>query len=502
MVEYILSAFNEFLNLQSALGLLCGSLFGLACGIIPGLSGTTAVVILIPLTFVLDPYVAFITLCSAMGAATVGGSVTSILIGVPGSGLNAATIFDGFPLAKQGRAGLALGAACSASTIGGIFGVLVLAVALPVLRNVVLAIGPPEILVMAIWGMLIIAFITGRDVSNGIIAACIGLMISLVGYNLVLGGERYTFGLTYLWDGFQLGPVFIGLFAISEAIKLTVSGKPITGDNVKIKSVTRQVVDGLVSPLTHWGLTLRSSILGTLIGIVPGIGGVVAAYAAYGQAKQTSKDSHQFGNGDIRGVIAPEASNNAVQGGSLIPTLLFGVPGSATAAVLLGALMIHGINTGPNILKTEMKVIWIIIWAVLISNILGGIIVVLFGNQLVRITYIEPHYLVPIIVCVSLFGAFAYDKNITNIFAALFIGVLGYFCSEAGISTASISIAYVLGKLVEYNFFQTYQMGKGSFNIFFQRPIALTLLFLIVATLIYPFVKKHLFVFKTKYKNA
>jgi len=343
-----LSALKILMQFDSILYLIGGGLFGMLAGLIPGLSGSTAIILLIPLTFGMDPNQAFLTLVSAYGASTVGGSLTAIIIGVPGQGKNAATVFDGFPMSQKGQAAEAVGAAAASSAYGGIFGALVLAFLIPVMRQVVLLFGPPEFLMLAVWGLSVIGVLTGRYLINGLIAVFIGLLLSFVGFNPVVGGIRYTFGSMYLWDGISMASVFIGFFAVSIVIDLAIKGVPIAGSRAKIHNAFKKMLVGLMAPIRHFALFIRCSAIGTIIGMIPGVGGIVAAFLAYGHAVQSSKDKSMFGKGDIRGVIGPESSNNSSAGGAMVPLLAFGIPGGEATALMLGALMIHGISPGAH----------------------------------------------------------------------------------------------------------------------------------------------------------
>jgi len=467
--------------------LFFGAVFGLFCGVIPGLSGSTALILLIPLTFNMDFGHAMVLLMAAATAGTVGGSITSILLGVPGAGVNAATVFDGFPLARLGRGGEAVAAAAMSSALGGVFGVFVLILLIPFLRQVVLAFGPPEFLMLAVWGLSVIAAVSGRSLISGLIGAVLGLMMSFVGFNSVIGGLRFTFGWIYLWDGLRLAPVFIGLFAIATALDLAVSGEKIVKEGIELKTGFRQLRKGLMAPFNHFALFIKSSLMGTIIGIIPGVGGVVAAFLAYGQAVQSSKDKTQFGRGDIRGVVAPESSNNAKDGGSLVPTLAFGIPGSESMAILLGAFLIHGVTPGPGMLEDRINETWIIILTLAVASVISSPIAVLVSTQLVKANKLSPFYLSPIIVTAGLVGAYAFNSEINDVFLAFAIGVFGYLAIKFDLPRAPIIIAYILGGLTERSFFQTIQMGRGSFAIFFTRPIALALLALVVVTACAPY---------------
>jgi TctA family transporter len=309
-----------------------------------------------------------------------------------------------------------------------------------------------------------------------------------IGFNPVIGGLRFTFGTIYLWDGLRLAPVFIGLFAISTALDLAVSGEKIVKEGVVLKKGLQNMIAGFKAPIQHFGLFIKSSIIGTLIGIIPGVGGVVAGFLAYGQAVQTSKDKSLFGNGDIRGVIAPETSNNAKEGGSLVPTLAFGIPGSEAMAILLSAFLIHGVTPGPEMLTEKIADIWLIIIVLIVASLIASVIAIVVSTQLIKATRVSPFYLSPIIITAGLVGAYGFNSDIVDVLVTLIIGIFGYFTNKFNVPKAPMIIAYILGGLMERSFFQTIQMGRGSFSVFFHRPIALGLVLLVVITALVPYI--------------
>lgn len=487
MFDQVLPALILIFQPYSLLLMFGGALFGLFCGVIPGLSSSTALILLLPVTFGMDFGHSMVLLMSATASGTVGGSITSILLGVPGAGVNAATVFDGFPLAQQGRGGEAVAAAASASSLGGIFGIMILVVMLPFMRSIVLAFGPAEFLMLAVWGLSVIGAISGKSLISGLIATVLGLLMSFVGFNPVVGGVRFAFGFPYLLDGLKLGPVFIGIFAIATAIDLAVSGKAILAKGVQLKTGVREIAKGLLAPIKHFGVFIRGSIMGTIIGIIPGVGGVVASFLSYGQAVQFSKDKSLFGKGDIRGVVAPESSNNAKDGGSLVPTLVFGIPGSEATAILLGAFLIHGVTPGPEMLGERMVETWIIILTLTIATIVASPMAILVASQLVRLTKLSPAFIAPIIITMGLVGAYSFNQDVNDVIAAFVIGVFGYLAIRFEFPRAPIIIAYILGSLMEQSFYQTIQIGRGSFAIFFSRPIALGLTVLVIITAVAPY---------------
>ena len=341
----ITEAWIRLFELDSLFYLFLGTLIGLVFGVLPGLGGTTALAILIPFSMNMEPGDAIILMAGVMGVAPTSGAVTAILLNTPGTAPNAATTLDGYPLSQQGKAGLAIGAAAAASGLGGIIGIIFLIAMVPITREIVLMFAPTEFLLLAVLGLVTVSLSTGKKFVKSLIVGLFGLIIASVGYHEVTGEERFTFGIDYLWDGFKLVPVMIGFFAVSEMINPWAKRGSVAGSGEMEAINFRQVLQGCLEPIKRWKVLLRGSAIGTGVGALPGVGGTVAAFMAYTIAVTTAKPSERdsFGKGNIVGVIAPESANNAKEGGALVPTLAFGIPGSAEMAVFLSVLILHGI---------------------------------------------------------------------------------------------------------------------------------------------------------------
>ncbi|WP_353476617.1 tripartite tricarboxylate transporter permease (plasmid) [Salipiger sp. H15] len=470
-----------------SLYLILGTLVGLVFGIIPGLGGPTALALLIPLTFGLDTSAAMLLAGGIMGAVPFGGSVTAILLNTPGTAPNAATVFDGFPLTRLGRAGEALGAAGAASSVGGVLGVLLLFAILPVAREIILLFSPPEFFMLAVLGLCAIAVSTEGKFLRGMIAAGVGLLVAFIGYDDVSGGTRFTYGIDYLWDGVPLVPALIGLFAIAQIMQLYIEGGAIADDPARVR-VTR-VTDGVRAVFREWPTVLRGSVVGATIGAVPGVGGTVAAFLAYSMTVQISDEPESFGKGNIKGVIAPEASNNAREGGALIPTLAFGIPGSAEMAVFLGLLVLHGMQPGPSILLDHMDVITTLMLSLAIASVAASVICLAVARQLARITMIDINYLVPIILPISLVGAYALNSSMYDVIVAVIFGAVGYLMQRFDYPKLPLVIAMFLGAVMEVNFRQALMISGGDWTTFFTRGLSLTLFVLILLSLAMPLIR-------------
>lgn len=485
MFEQALPVLAGFLAWPSPLLLLLGVLIGMVFGVLPGLGGPQVLALLLPLTFAMEPSHAIVLLIGAAGAVPLGGSITAILINTPGTPQNAATTYDGYPMTRMGKAGQAIGAAASASVLGGVFGAIVLTAILPLGRHAVLAFSYPETFMMALMGLAIISLLAKGNMWKALIATGLGLMLSTIGLDIATGTMRYTLGSFYLIDGIKLIPALIGLFAVAEAVSLLAEKAPITAG--KVSTSMRGVFEGVVAPFRHFGIFIRSSLIGTLIGIVPGVGGAVANFLGYAQAVSTSKDKSQFGKGDIRGVIGAEAANNAKDGGALVPTLIFGIPGSLEFAVLLGALMIHGIQPGPRLMLDNPEIALVMIYALVLANIVVGVVGVLSANFLATISTVRITFVAPAVLMFALVGSYATEGHVGDVYTTIIFGVLGYAMIRYNYSRVALVIALVLGPILQQSLHQTIS-AQGLVG-FVNRPISLAFLIVTLVILILPFVR-------------
>lgn len=491
MFDGLIEGIQYLAHGRAILMLLAGVCLGLVFGAIPGLGGTTAIALIIPLTYGMQSEDVMVLAGGIIAATSFGGSITAILLNTPGTAPSAATCFDGYPMAQQGKAGAAIGAAGASSSIGGVIGVMILIAVIPVAKELVLAFGPPEFFMLAMLGLAAIAASTGGMFLRGLIAGVAGLIFAFVGYDAISGGERFTMGTDYLWDGVSLVPALIGLFAIAEMINLSVSG----GTVVRTAEVGRKITgvwEGIAATVRNWPTVLRGSAIGTFIGAVPGVGGTVAGFIAYSAAQQVSKEPESFGKGNIQGVIAPEASNNAKDGGALLPTLAFGIPGGAEMAVLLGLLVLHGLEPGPLLLIEHEGRMFSLIIAVTLSCIFATIIGLTFARALSLITLVNVQILVPTVTAVSMVGAYALENKIEDVILAIVFGVLGYVMMKYRFPRVTMVIALVLGELAERNFHISMRMDDGGAAVFFTRPISLALFLLVVTSLVLPIVRLYL----------
>lgn len=480
--EAIRIALDTVIEPRNLVYIFLATVLGLIAGVFPGLGGPVALSLLIPITFPLDANVAIMILAANLGGTAFGGSVTAILINTPGDAPNAATLLDGYPMTRDGRAGEALGAAAMASAAGAIVGVILLVFTVPFVRQLAVAFHSVDIFWLALLGLATIAVVTRGSVIADLIAGGFGLMLAFHGLNPVTGTARFTWDFQYLTDGFPLVPLIIGLFAISEMIKLMGERSTIAAE----PKMSGGVFKGVRSVVTNWSVFLRSSLLGWLIGLVPGAGGTVANFLAYLQAQATAADPESFGKGDVRGVIASEAANDAKDGGSMVPTLGLGIPGSASTAVLLGAFIINGITPGPILFQENLQIVYIIIFALVMSNLLTSVIGVLSAKQLVKVTRVSVTTIAPIVVIVALFGAFMVRGQVTDVLLTVLFGMLGFFMVKFDLSRVALIIAIVLGPIAENNFHRALQISRGDLSILWARPLSMILIALTLLVLLLP----------------
>lgn len=443
--------------------------------IIPGLGGVFALAMMLPFALALDPMAGIALLIGVLAATGTGNTVTSVLFGVPGSPGGVATILDGYPMARRGEGVRAVTAGLTASVIGGIFGAVVLALILPFLRPVVLAFGPPEFLVIILVAIVFMAAVSYGDSAKSLAAGMLGLLISFVGLEPTSATQRFTFGQLFLWDGINIVPAMIGLFAVSEMLSLTREGGTIASSGQK--SSRGQIRQGFLDPIRHWRVTMRSSASGMVVGVAPGIGDMAAQFLAYAQAAKASKTPERFGHGAVEGVIASDAATNAKDGGALIPTLAFGIPGSAQLAIVLAALLAFGIQPGAQMLTTNIDLVWLIIWVLIIGNVFAALFSLLLTPMLARLTYFPTAYIVPVVLVVSVVGGFAATNHLGNVVVVIASGLLGLAMKEFGYSRTTLVIGFVLGALLERNFLLSRQIHGWTF---LSRPLVLVIIALAV----------------------
>ena len=483
-MDQLIVGFMTIMEPMNFLAVFVGVLGGMILGAMPGLTAPMGVALLIPFTYGMMPVPAITMLVSLYCGATFGGSIAAILVHAPGTPAAAATTFDGYPMAQKGQAGRALGMACISSAIGGLFSVVVLILLAPLLAEIAIKFGPPEYFALSIFGLSMISSLGSKSVAKNLLGGTIGVFIACVGMDEISGFSRYDFGLTHLMDGVSFIPVMIGLFAATEIFRQAEGG---------IKKV---VIDKKISGmLPSWKdiksvktTLIRSSLIGTFIGILPAEGGTVASFIGYNEAKRFSKTPEKFGTGCLEGIAAPECANNSATGGAMIPTMALGIPGSGTTAVILGALLIHGMRPGPLLFIQNADVVYAVFIGMFFANLmflglgLGGAKIF---SQILRV----PNYVLsPIILVLCLVGTYALHNNMADVWIMLVCGLVGYKMKSYGFAAAPIVLGLVLGELIEISLRRSLIVFDNNVFVFFTRPWSLLFIVLTILGLCAPMI--------------
>jgi len=460
--------------------LFLGTLAGLIFGALPGLSGITGLALALPFTFGMDPLAAMLLFSGLISVTPLGGSIPAILLNTPGTPSGAATCFDGFPLTQKGEGSRAIAVSCVCCFIGTIFGIIVFYLLLYLIIPILLLFRAPEMFWLVVFGIMTISLVVKEAVLKGLAAGGIGILLSLIGLTGVFAAPRFTAGSVYLWDGIPLVPLYIGLFALGELIVYTVRGGTIAPAETKQTRNFDQMIQGLLDVVKRPLLVLRSSIIGTLVGLTPGIGGPTSAFISYSVAKQTSKNRDTFGKGNIEGVIAAETANDAKEGGSLLPTVAFGIPGSASMAIVLAAFIVHGFEPGPAMMRDHLDVVSMLAIGICLSQLIASVVVFFVAPWLTRLVTIKTDYLSPVIIILCFVGAYSLRENVYDLFTCLCAGYLGYLFKRFGFPIIPVAIGYILGGIAEKSFHQSLMMNYGDYKIFISSPICIILMILVI----------------------
>ncbi len=478
----LVSALGLLAEPMTMLLLVLGIVLGLVIGILPGLGPPIAIALALPFTFYMDTVPSMVLLLGIYSAAIYGGSISAIAVGIPGTGAAIATVLDGNNMFKQGRGGEALGFSLTGSIIGGLFSAVCLALIAPFMAQLAAKFGPREYLAISVFGLIVVVRVAGQSLPKGLLVGALGIFLTTWGLDELNGTERYTFGTYHLYEGLPLVPFLVGLFAMSEV--LIGAERAARKVDFSVESLTVKL-PGFRTLSRLKDVILRSSIIGTVIGIIPGEGAAVGAFFAYSEAKRRSKEPEKYGTGIPEGILAPETANNATVGGALIPTLTLGVPGSPAAAVLLGALLIQGLTPGPKLFTDEPDLMYAIFIGLFIINILMmfiGLVAIRFAAQLIRV---PTSVIVPTVLLLSFVGIYSVSNSFFNVSVLLGAGILGYVVRKLGYSIAPLSIGFVLGPILENSLRQSLTIADGSVLEFFNTPIGLTIYAALALTILW-----------------
>jgi len=481
-VAALISALGLLADPLTMLLLVLGIVLGLVIGILPGLGPPIAIALALPFTFYMDTVPSMVLLLGIYSAAVYGGSISAIAVGIPGTGAAIATVLDGNNMFKQGRGGEALGFSLTGSIIGGLFSAVCLALIAPFMAQLAAKFGPREYLAISVFGLTVVLRVAGQSLPKGLLVGALSIFLTTWGLDELNGTERYTFGSYHLYEGLPLVPFLVGLFAVSEV--LIGAERAARRVDYSVESLTVKL-PGLKTLGRLRDVILRSSIIGTVIGIIPGEGAAVGAFFAYSEARRRSRTPEKYGTGIPEGVVAPETANNATVGGALIPTLTLGVPGSPAAAVLLGALLIQGLTPGPKLFTDEPDLMYAIFIGLFIINILMmfiGLAAIRFAAQLIRV---PTSVIVPTVLLLSFVGIYSVSSSFFNVSVLLGAGILGYVVRKLGYSIAPLSIGFVLGPILENSLRQSLTIADGSALEFFNTPIGLAIYAALALTLLW-----------------
>src|SRR5579885_1803824 len=466
--------------------LFAGVCMGLSLGLMPGIGGVAGTALLLPFTYNMDAHAAFGMLLGMGSTTTTADPISAILFGAPGHAASAATTLDGYPMTRQGMAGRALGASYMSALMGGLFGALLLGISLPVLRPIMLYIGSPELLSLAVFGISMVAVLSGNAPLRGLTGACFGVMLAMIGADPQPGTLRCTMDSLYLWDGLPLVPVTLGVFALPELCDLSVARTSVVQGGLAIDTKTGMLL-GIKDCFTHWFLVLRCAWIGSAMGAIPGIGASVIDWISYGHALRTEKGAQQtFGTGDVRGVIAAESATNAKEGGALVPTVAFGVPASAGMAILLGAFLIHGLVPGPDMLSKHLDITYSMVWSIAIANILGSGLCFAFSGQLAKLATLRYTLIMPCVLSLIYIGAFEASRNWGDLYALLFFGMLGWAMKHFKWPRPPLVLGFILGGILERYMFISIERYGVSWML---HPVVMVMFALAAFSLLGPFIQ-------------
>lgn len=457
MLDSAMSALASLTDPALLLMLLVGVIAGLVMGLIPGLGGTAAVAILLPITFGMEPAPALAMLIGALAVVHTSDTVSAVLLGAPGSASASVTMLDGYSMAKKGQAKRALSLAFLSSMAGGVIGAIGLTLAIPLAKPLVLSFASPELFMLTVLGVALAAVLSRGNVIKGLTAGALGLMVGMIGTSPTTAEERFTFGSLFLGDGLSLVAVALGVFGLAEIASRASQRR---GDSTQVK-VDGGWGSGIREWLTHWSQVLRGGLIGIWAGILPGVGATAGTWLAYGQAVATAKDKTQFGKGDPRGIVGPESANNSVEAGDLIPTFLFGIPGGVPSAMLLGMLLTYGIQPGPSIINEHLDLMYLIIWSFAIASVLGALLCFLTVRPLSSLTKVPFAILAAGLVVIMLLGSFQESGQIGDLWIMLLLGVAGWLLKSTGFPRAPFLIGFVLAIPLERYYFLTDSLYEG-----------------------------------------
>ncbi|MCD8370674.1 MAG: tripartite tricarboxylate transporter permease [Clostridiales bacterium] len=490
MFDLFLTGMKIVFTPSTFLLLVAGTVLGVIFGAMPGVSASMAVALALPFAYAMDPIIAIAFLVSVYCASITGGGITAILFRIPGTPSSAPTTFDGYPMAQRGEAGKALGFSLIASAFGGLVAAFAMALISPQLASVALQFGPSELFAVSFLGLSVLSCLDSDNIVKTLISGLLGLLLACVGMDPMLGIARFTWGSSTLLSGIEMIPVMIGLFAVTEVLKQT--GKPRKVDQADSTSGSSKTNTVLPSFKEVWATKttmVRASILGTVVGILPGAGATIASFLSYAIEKKVSKHPEKLGTGIPDGIVASEAANNAATGGSMVPLLSLGIPGGNAAAIMMTALVIKGVQVGPMLVKTQPDYLASVFGSMFLTNIIMVIVAMGVAKVFAKILSVPYSILGPVIIMMASIGAYALNNNTGDVALMAGAGIIGYMFVKLGYNSAALVLGLVLGQMCESNFRRAYTLTNGNLAQVFMKPITAVIMICCIVMLVYPFVK-------------
>ena len=490
MFDLLATGLSIVLNPMTFIMLAGGTILGVIFGAMPGVSASMAVALALPFAYSMKPVISIAFLVSVYCASITGGGITAILFKIPGTPSSAPTTFDGYPMAQRGEAGKALGFSLIASAFGGMVAAFAMALVSPQLATVALQFGPSELFAVSFLGLSVLSCLDSDNIVKTLISGLIGLLLACVGMDPMLGIARYTWGNSTLLSGIEMIPVMIGLFAITEVLKQTAKPRKIdtekdsAGDG-KVGSVVPKFSEIWATKFTM----IRASVIGTIVGILPGAGATIASFLSYAIEKKVSKHPEKLGTGIADGIVASEAANNAATGGSMVPLLSLGIPGGNAAAIMMTALVIQGVQIGPMLVKTQPEYLASVFGSMIVTNIIMVIVALGVAKVFAQILAVPYSVLGPVICIFATIGAYALNNNTGDVMLMAGAGIIGYLFVKLGYNSAALVLGLVLGSMCESNFRRAYTLTNGSLVQIFTKPITAVIMIACVCMLVYPFIK-------------
>lgn len=476
MWEASLSGLESILRPDMFCIIFIGVILGTICSLLPGVGSTAMLTMAIPFAVVLGPYGAIALMMSINAVSSSGGTITAVLTGIPGHSSGIATIIEGYPMTKRGMGARAIGAGLTASMVGGLIGAVALTASLPIFRPLVEALGAPEYFMFTMWGISMIVMLSGKAPLKGALAAVLGIYIMMVGLDTKSGAERWVFGEPYLWDGIEIILPALGIFAVPEAINFAVKGGSIAEQRL---SYGAGLLDGIKDVFRNWFLVIRASLVGIWVGFIPGLGGPIASWVALGDARASSRGKGDWDRGEVRGVIAPEATNNATEGSTMIPTLCFGIPGSTSAALCIIAFLAVGILPGPEMLRGQLHFTFAIIWTLVIAQLIAGLLCLSLVRPISQVAFLPHHSVVPLIIVLVFLGAFSSNYRLADILLLLIFSTVGFFMRRFNWPRAPLLLGAVLAPIMEKYLWLSHAHYGATWLV---RPWVIVIFCLIVFT--------------------